>query len=146
MNKKIIKKSVKKHKNVDKASILYKEIKSNYKKDSKYKELQLELKKMQKEIQNQEHKLDDLDLEFHTIHSKELPDNVVERMPIEDLHDLYGKNQHKATLNDAIRLGKIQEEIGDLLDEYDLMHSKKKMLEVEILQVKINSLINYGEK
>ncbi len=149
--KKIAKKSVKKLKKVSKDEVepvqsLYNKIKSNHKKDPKYKELQVELKKLQLEIQNQEGKLDSLDFEFHEIHSKELPENVVERMPIEDLHDLYGKNQHKATLNDAIRLGRIQQEIEILLDEYDKLHSKKKILEVEILQAKINNLINFGDK
>ncbi|SRR5260221_7848400 len=152
MIKKIAKKAVKKTKKSKKddnsqAHLLYKKIKSEYKEDPKYKELQSELKKLKLDIQNQKNKIDDLDYEFHEIHSKDLPGNVVERMPIEDLFDLNGKNNNRATLNDAIRLGKIQHEIEELLEKYDALHSKEKMLKVEMLQIKINSLINYsGEK
>lgn len=150
MIKKIAKKSIKKHKRIKKeensqAFSLYKQIKSSHKQDPKYQELQLELKKLKSQIQNHQLEIDKLEYEFHEIHSKDLPDNVVERMPIEDLHELSGKKNNKASLNDAIRLGRIQKEIEGLLEDYDILHSKKKLLEVEMLQVKINNLINYGK-
>ena len=148
MIKKIAKKSIKKvlKNETGQAYSLYKEIKLSHKQDPKYKELQLELKKLKSEIQNHQSKIDKLEYEFHEIHSKDLPNNVVERLPIEDLHELSGKKNNKASLNDAIRLGRIQKEIENLLEDYDILHSKKKLLEVEILQVKINNLINYGDK
>ncbi len=148
MIKKISKKAIIRHvegKRKTKADCLYEEIKSNNKKDEEYKKLQKDLKDLKLQIQKQECKLDALHYEFHTIHSKELPENVVERMPIEDLHDLCGKS-NKATLKDAIRASKIQDEVEGLLEEYDEMHAKRRIIEADILQVKINNLLNYGVK
>jgi hypothetical protein len=122
------------------AKIIYNKFKKDLKKDSSYLEIQKKLNDVLETFDVSETQLMDIDLEFEKIDGKQNQESTLESLPIESLRDLYDQ-EYKLRFPDLIKALKLQKQQRSLIDKQHTQIDKIKMLEIELLEKKIELLL-----
>lgn len=131
-------------KSIKTVKVAYEEIKKVINKNINVKKTRNEIKKLKKHINQNLNDLNILDKRADCIKSKshENFESILEAFPIETLRESCGDFSKRVKYKDISELQELGRKANKLLDNQIELETKEKALRIELLQNKIESLIN----